>query len=151
VDRSYELEFIVPEVPAAEKQFMEKLLSLRGEANAQQALGLLDEAKQLDPADNAIWSSLAFCLYDTGCYSEALEAFGRATELEEEQDPEHIYGTLTWQGHVLDLLGRRDEAVQCYKEALTRYTGFYVQYARYNVTVDKKWIKERLREPFQQE
>lgn len=149
VDHDYKPHFVILEVPATEKEFKNRILSIRRNATAEQALELFVEAKNLQPPDNSIWYLLAFSLYDTGCYSESLEAFGRVVELKEKQDLEYIYGPLTWQGHILDLLGRRNEAISHYQKALQRYTGSYCQYGQYGVKVDKKWIKQRLKEPFQ--
>ncbi|MBW7864276.1 MAG: sigma-70 family RNA polymerase sigma factor [Candidatus Hydrogenedentes bacterium] len=57
-----------------------------------------------------------FALYDMERYAEALDLFLR---LEEKADDDPLYQSVAviWQGHMLDLLGRRQEALAAYAKA----------------------------------
>lgn len=59
-----------------------------------------------------------------------------------------LYLVLTWQGHMLDMLGKRDQALQKYSEALAicgdkRENPFHT-----NIFIDRQWLQERLEKPF---
>ena len=58
------------------------------------------------------------------------------------------YCIKAWQGHMFDLLGRRDEAIICYQEALDTNHGRNDNYFGGCMQIDKKWLKERLKTPF---
>ncbi|OQA01545.1 MAG: Tetratricopeptide repeat protein [Planctomycetes bacterium ADurb.Bin412] len=149
VDFDYQPDLYIPEVPASEKDLCDRAVKflLQGEGDISL---LFSEAKQVQLKDYSVWSALGLGLYKEGMYVEALEAFQYAEQLEEKQDPEHIYGPITWQGHVLDLLGRREEAIERYESALKRYSrsSMYVEYGNFGIKIDDKWIQKRLEEPF---
>jgi len=56
---------------------------------------------------------VGFALYITGVYEEALANFQKMEELG--THPFEIATALIWQGHMLDIIGRRDEAITVYK------------------------------------
>jgi len=58
---------------------------------------------------------------------------------------------IVWQGHLLDLLGRRDEAVQRYQDALERDRGLETQHDQYGLAINRQWVEARPEEPFQRE
>ena len=89
-------------------------------------------------------------LYDGEHYSEALEAFSRATEAAAEGSLWR-FTSLVWQGHLLDLLDRRDEALERYREALAAAGGHSMQHSQYGLEISRAWVEERLREPFVRE
>lgn len=60
------------------------------------------------------------------------------------------YCVITWQGHLLDLQGKRDEAVKRYEKALAVQPHGYGSNAFLpSILVDRKWIKDRLKTPFE--
>jgi hypothetical protein len=59
------------------------------------------------------------------------------------------FAALVWEGHLLDLLGRRTEAVAAYQEALKIPGQPSMRHDQYGMTIDKKWVEERLKTPFQ--
>ena len=77
---------------------------------------------------------------------EALEAFRNDFK----QSPTS-FSSLVWQGHLLDLMNRREEALRCYKEALEMKPTSWVRHDQYGIKIDLDWIKERLRTPFQRD
>lgn len=56
---------------------------------------------------------------------------------------------LVWQGHLLDLLGRRTEAVASYQQALKVPGEPSMQHSQYNLVIDKQWVEQRLKTPFE--
>ena len=83
---------------------------------------------------------LGFALYDAKRYSDALKAFSRMEEVGNQ-------GTArVWQGHMLDLLGRRAEAVVAYQKALR--VPVEGQHDQYGIVLSKAYVEERLRSPY---
>jgi len=64
-------------------------------------------------------------------------------------DTDWAFAALVWQGHLLDLMGRRAEAVTQYQEALKVPGAPKMQHSQYNLTIDKPWVEERLKTPFE--
>jgi tetratricopeptide (TPR) repeat protein len=96
------------------------------------------------------WGKLGLALYDGGFYPEALEALANSAESE---DKGSLWGfaATVWEGHILDLLGRRDEALERYREALNRDPGQSMQHTQYGMLVNRAWVEQRLETPFQRE
>lgn len=87
------------------------------------------------------WFKLGLTLYDSHYYPESLEAFRKASGFG--------FAAFVWQGHVLDLLGRRGEAIEAYRKALeVGGPSPSMQHSQYDMTIDRAWIEERLKTPF---
>ena len=133
----------------AEKEFIEKVYKgIDWKQPGKGSLELFKEAKQLQSSDADMWFILGLALYDGKHYSEALEAFDEAVKLQKDKPSRFAYARIVWQGHILDLLGRRNEAIERYKEGLKRYSGDRVQHDQWGIWIDRKWIEERLKTPF---
>lgn len=112
------------------------------------ALELLDESRRDDSIESEQWFKLAMLLYDSKHYPEALEAFQHISTPAEKQ-PAVRFDALTWTGHILDLLGRREEAIGAYKEAAKIDIGNQVRrYDQYDIAADRKYVEDRLKTPF---
>ena len=114
-----------------------------------EALPLLVEAGK-HQVDAGTWFRLGLQLYDGEYYNEALEAFMRGREAGKENIVGY-YCSILWQGHILDILGHREEALACYREALEHYPHDGIEHEHYNMVVDRQWIEERLQTPFRRE
>lgn len=91
-----------------------------------------------------------FALYDVENYEEALFVFERMQWVAvEKKEKTYEAVALIWQGHMLDLLGRRDEAVERYGQAgeMNLYdTWMHGQYElKYSLS---PYARERMKEPF---
>lgn len=53
-----------------------------------------------------------------------------------------------WQEIMLDLLGRRDEAIMCYKDALKNSDGRSDNCFPSAFLIDKKWLETNIKSPF---
>jgi len=78
---------------------------------------------------------LGYALYDAKMYADALAVFKQT------DNP-------VWQGHVLDLLGKREEAVACYQQALKSGRGLRVKQDQYGLEIMPDYLKQRIEKPF---
>jgi tetratricopeptide (TPR) repeat protein len=111
-----------------------------GQASSEKIAGKysIEWLPRLSDADALL--RLGFALYDVKRYSDALKVFGRMQEV---GDPGLA---LVWQGHMLDLLGQRTEAVAAYQKALA--AGVKARHDQYGLVLNKAYVEERLRSPF---
>ena len=109
------------------------------------ALDAYRKACELKIDDAGVWAKLGLMLYDGRYYPEALAAMAKLSK----GDSDWRFMGLVWQGHLLDLLGRRAEAVACYQEALKVPGSPSMQHSQYNLVIDKQWVEERLKTPFE--
>ncbi len=110
------------------------------------ALKAFELARESDLEGADPWGKLGLTLYDGGYYAEALEAFGKTAVSD---DPVWRPVALVWQGHILDLLDRREEALARYKEAQTLPFPGAMRHDQYGIVIDEQWIEARLKTPFE--
>jgi proline iminopeptidase len=93
---------------------------------------------------------LGFALYDLERYEAALAAFCRMEDrARSEGDRARSAMALIWQGHMLDLLGRREEALALYQRVVDMKLEDGVQHSQYDLTYAfSPYAAERLRSPF---
>jgi proline iminopeptidase len=94
---------------------------------------------------------MGFALYDTEHYAEALEVFARLEEGARADDDEGDQATaIIWQGHMLDLLGRREEAVARYQRVVEMGVDSGAQHSQYGLAFAYvPYATERLEKPFE--
>jgi tetratricopeptide (TPR) repeat protein len=131
------------EAPMTQMKFMAKIRQMPWTGVGAAALEMYRQAGELKIDDAATRGKLALLLYDGRYYQEALDL---ATQLEKS---DWRFASLVWQGHLLDLLGRRDEALARYQEALKVQGSPTLQHSQYNMTINKAWVEERMRTPFE--
>lgn len=91
---------------------------------------------------------LGYALYDSKRYEEALDAFKKAEEVTPE-DSRWLVITLIWQGHMLDLLRRREEAVSLYQRVVDMNDNSRWQQSQFGLEFrPSPYAQERLKEPF---
>jgi tetratricopeptide (TPR) repeat protein len=133
------------EAPGAEERNLRsKLQDLPWAGGGDVALALYRETRALKLDEQGVWIKLALTLYDSRHYQEALEAAAQM----ERGDAMYRFTGLVWQGHILDLLNRRAEAVARYTEALKVPGSPAMQHGQYKLTINKQWVEERLKTPF---
>jgi tetratricopeptide (TPR) repeat protein len=91
---------------------------------------------------------LAFALYGAKRYEEALGVFKNMEEASNaEEDQRGI--AMVWQGHVLDLLGRREEAIALYRKAVNLGLETVRGHNHYGLPeAFTPYAKERMERPF---
>lgn len=115
------------------------------------ALELFKNAEQVGMADARLWFKLGMVLYDGKFYNPALGAFRHITRPETTCCPMYKFGAYTWQGHIYDLKGRRKEALDCYKKALSvegKNRGTAIRHDQFGLIINRAWVKKRLSVPF---
>jgi len=115
----------------------------------EEALQLMPRAREVHLAHSEAWRHLGLMLYDAKHYPESLECFQKAAETTTDKD--YRFFALAWQGLVLDVLGRRDAAVEAYKAAKATGSEQLFRSDQYNLRIDQKWVEERLGTPFKRE
>ena len=89
-------------------------------------------------------------LYDFEKYEDALLSFEKMeATAEEKNDRQYMSIAIIWQGHMLDLMGKREDAISRYKKVVAMNLDFsqsHGQYGmRYSVT---PYAQERIKSPF---
>jgi tetratricopeptide (TPR) repeat protein len=148
LDPDGDLAMAAPVPGTAEGGLREAIRKLSWTGAGSKALEVFREARDGDLREAELWAKLGLALYDGKYYAEALEAFRRTAELSEKKSM-WGFAAMVWQGHLLDLMGRRKEAVQCYKAALERDTGETMRHDQYGIIINRQWVMQRLRKPFQ--
>lgn len=114
------------------------------------ALDAFKQAQQRKPSDAGKWLKLGLTLYDGRYYTEALEAF-KEMHVQAKGNPSDTATALVWQGHVLDLQGKREEALKCYSEAMKDADSLRRRHDQYKMRLNRQWVEKRLEEPFVRE
>jgi hypothetical protein len=93
------------------------------------------------------WSllKLGLLLYDATRYPEALDVLAKIPDT---ADATVRFGARVWEGHVLDLLGRRADAESRYRAALAIPGSPRTRHDQYGITIDADWVRSRLVTPF---
>jgi len=93
---------------------------------------------------------MGFALYDVLEFKEALFVFERMQAFAEEQESQgYTYLAVIWQGHMLDLLDQREDAISRYRRVLESGYEDSWQHSQYGLTIDfLPYLQERLKEPF---
>ena len=133
---------------ADEKNVAKAIAGLPWEGAGPKAVEVFLQARAAQTLDAESWGKLGLTLYDGKHYPEALTAFERSAKAAGEKD---VWGfvALVWQGHILDLTDRREDALGRYRAALERDTGKAMQHGQYGMTINRKWVERRLEKQFQ--
>lgn len=116
-------------------------------------LACYDEALKDNVIDDRAWNEIALHFMESKRDPDkCLTALQHLEVSNKKLDPATWqtfgYCVKTWQGHMLDLLGRRAEALECYREALKTNNGRSDNWFGGFRQIDKKWLEERLKTPF---
>ena len=107
---------------------------------------------QLEELDGASeYLRLGFALYDVERYEEALAVFVRFQAWGQEQGEASLTALASiWQGHMLDLLGRRSEAIAVYQYVVDLDIDDSWSHGQYGLRYTlSPYAAERLKTPFQ--
>jgi proline iminopeptidase len=90
-----------------------------------------------------------FALYDERRYADALAAFERMESRAGAADPQATALALIWQGHMLDLLGRRADAIARYRRVAAMELDGQVSHGHYGLKYRlSPYARERMTTPF---
>jgi len=110
----------------------------------------LKESLRQSPGDAIAYFFLGLCLYDIGEYDESLGAFREVIRLmgSNNTDPWNAWSHI-WIGHIFDVKGRREEAIEEYEEAIATSNTITMQFSQYGINSDAvTWAKQRTKNPF---
>ena len=142
LDAGNEIAMVIPPPNSEELAIRKKLNSLPSKADIDSLSSLVAQALDLDIEQTLFWGQLGRKLYDWGLYEDALAVFKRRCELLEKMENEWSASAYGWQGLLLDLLGRRNKAIDAYKKALEIKFDRDFAYNGDPVTINREWLEE---------
>ena len=148
LDPDSEFPLVTPPPVPEYQELVSKVLGLPWIGAGDQALALYEQARKLSVKDGDVLLKLWMLLYDGRHYEKALDACRDAAGLYKGSDKVRYFMAMYWQGILLDLLGRREEALECYREALPLAGDVKMQHSQYEMVIDRAWVEQRLKEPF---
>ncbi len=89
-----------------------------------------------------IWYRLGTKLYGREQYDASADCFRRVAAVE--KDGLFKFAALVWMGHLEDLQGQREKALEYYRAALKHDPGVAMTHGQYGMTIDRRWVEERL-------
>jgi tetratricopeptide (TPR) repeat protein len=107
---------------------------------------IYEKARRLEIPDSDFWLKLGLLLFDSGYYPESFIAFEKIPPLG--SSPLLKFAAHVWMGQLMDLQGKREKAIEYYKEALKEDPGVSMQHGQYGLKIDRSWVEERLKTPF---
>jgi proline iminopeptidase len=124
-----------------------------GVASSKRLAGIYNSDMLNQAAEIQSFLRLGFALYDVERYADALEVFTSLADssLSQESDNGYTMGVI-WQGHMLDLLGKRDEAIERYQQVvgLNYAPDARVRHSQYGLDiVFASYAAERVNTPFE--
>ena len=150
LDPEEALPMVVPPPSARAREVSQAIEELSWVGAGEKALDAFKKAKESDHPDAGAWFKIGLTLYDGKYYQEAMEAFEKV-QTHGKGDPARVSAAIVWQGHLFDLLGQRDKAIECYKRALEQPVPPNVRHDQYQIRLDRDWIEKRLQEPFRRD
>jgi RNA polymerase sigma factor (sigma-70 family) len=136
-------------VAELEKDPMRMLQSADWGRKANEAISGMYSTALLDalPDPTLFWKT-GLALYDVGRYQEALDVFSRMSETIK-NDSLDSAAALIWQGHMLDLMGRRQEAVAAYSAAADMNVKDTMRHDQFGLVYSpSEYAQQRMNEPF---
>jgi len=147
LDPDQALPMVVPPPSAGEQELAKAIQDLPWVGAGEKALEVFNKTQDSKMSDPGRWFKLGMTLYDGKYYEQALEAF-RKTQTHAQDDPSRACAALVWQGHLLDLLKQRDEALKSYNDALGKSASLDMRHDQYGIRLNRQWVQKRLKEPF---
>jgi hypothetical protein len=147
LDPDQALPLVVPPPSPGEQELAKAIQDLPWVGAGEKALDVFKKTRDSKMSNPDRWFKLGLTLYDGKYYEQALEAF-RKVQTQAQDKPSLACAGIVWQGHLLDLLERRDEALKCYNEALGKSASLDMRHDQYGIRLNRQWVQKRLKEPF---
>lgn len=147
LDPDQALPLVVPPPSGGEQELAKTIQDLPWVGAGENALDVFKKIRDSMMSDPGLWFKLGMTLYDGKYYEQGLEAFRKA-QAHAQDESSRACAALVWQGHILDLLERRDEALKCYNEALGKSASLDIRHDQYRIRLNREWVQKRLKEPF---
>lgn len=114
-------------------------------SNPEKILACYKKASESRNLDANAWFNLGLRLVGHGFYDQAYNSFSKATD----SSFALSFASYVWLGHIKDIQKKRKEATEFYHKAIAAYPGFPIQHGQWDMIIDKPWIEDRLKTPFQ--
>ncbi len=150
LDPEGELALVAHPLPVPKVSTLVQIRELTWTGGGNRAKDVFDGMEDPEALSTHDWFKLGLCLYDGRHYQESLAVLERLTSDSEASDV-YRFAAYVWQGHLLDLLDRRDEALSAYRQALERADEHTMQHDQYDMRIDHQWVEERIETPFVRE
>lgn len=148
IDPDYEFPLVIPPPAITQPRLAELVDELAWSGAGKKPLHLYRRALELDVRDLRVWGKLGLTLFDSHHYEESLDAFNRVVPLVAEKNSAWYFAALVWRGMLNDLLGRRDLALENYRQALQVSGNPVMQHSQFGLVLDHRWVEKRLESPF---
>ncbi|MEM2936795.1 MAG: tetratricopeptide repeat protein, partial [Candidatus Bathyarchaeia archaeon] len=125
------------------------ILALPWVRSGKRAKEVYEKACKAGLKSGPLWFKLGSTLYDGEFYDEAFEAFKRTVELSCESI--YVFAGTIWQGHVLDLLGRRDETLKFYQKAKEMRIEGAMRHDQYGLVINKNGLRSGSKALFEEQ
>jgi len=114
---------------------------------ANEAIAGLYSKDWLDALPPTLFLKTGFALYDMGRYEDALDVFVKMSETD--KDAVSSAMSFIWQGQMLDLLGRRQEAIAAYQNAAATDVTGQIRHDQFGLAYSPtEYAQQRMSEPF---
>ena len=97
------------------------------------------------------WCVLGIKLVGGEYWEKALDCFQRCEKLHTKPEGIYYFAALVWQGHIHDISGQREQAIEKYNNALKTEGFSKMQHDQWGIDINFKWVKDRLETPFTKE
>jgi tetratricopeptide (TPR) repeat protein len=134
--------------PATTLDLVNRVSDLPWSGAGEKALEIYPELKEVELKRAYSLFKLGLVLCEGGYYPESLETLKKASGVVRRTSMK--FATLVWIGHLQDLLGNREEALEFYNRALEfeNNRGLWMVHDQYDIRIDRKWVEDRLKTPF---
>lgn len=133
-------------LPKAAAELADAVAALDWSGTGEAALAIFKNPETAKITTAGTFFKLGLLLFDGGFYRESGEALQKCALLDTEKF--NLFTVNAWLGHLQDLLGEREKALDFYREALKNDTGRTMRHDQWGLKVDRAWVEERLKTPF---
>jgi tetratricopeptide (TPR) repeat protein len=88
-------------------------------------------------------------LYSTGDYEKGLSAFDHYMDSCGGINTAEGRTGLVWKGQLYDLMGKRDDAIKCYKKTLELGGPSGVRHDQFGIVMSKEYVQSLIEKPFE--
>jgi tetratricopeptide (TPR) repeat protein len=135
----------IPEQPT-EEELRKIVNSLNWKREGKTPYLIYAKAEELNIENRSFWFKLGMLLFDSGYYPEAFIAMEKVSQMEAPRL--YIFTANTWMGHLKDLMGEREEALEYYKRALDHDEGDTMTHSQFGMRINRAWVEKHLKRPF---
>jgi tetratricopeptide (TPR) repeat protein len=147
LDPDRQLAMLKSPLPTLPEELPDLIGRLPWEGAGKEALEAFALARSSQLKDINLWFPLGIKLVSGGFYAEAFESMKKI--IEGNPPKEMNFVSLVWMGHLKDLVGEREKALEYYQEALKYDTGgTAMRHDQWGIAISRKWVEERLKTPF---